>query len=352
MTLRGGRWLVGVRRAAEAPPVLHPPARSVGLVGAVGAHLSNALLLETALGLLDALRAAARHRLRVRRALGLRALLGLAQPAATALGGRELRRQLVAARVPMELVFGRVDRLGFLDDFARELLVIDVRVARRVRLDLRAVDRDDADLGEPAARAEREHLAEQARDRLLMALQEPRQGRVIRPLLRRQHPKRDVFLTGALDHARGPDPARIGVKQQRDHHRRVIRRPAAPIDPVGGIESVEVHLRDGVDDEPREVLLGQPRADVRRHQERLLAITRDKALSHARNRLKPPGQHPTYATASPAGSRSSQEDRLARLQRGAERWGVSAVSAWRRPSTLDVLDRPALDGAIWRPVAR
>ena len=294
---RRGRRLVGVRRAPETPAVLHPPARPVGLVGPVGAHLGPELLLEAALGLLEALRAAARHRLRVRRALGLQALLGLAQPAAAALRGRELRRQLVAARLPVELVLGRVDRLGLLDDLARELLVVEVLVARRVRLHLRAVDGDHADLGEPAARAQRQHLAEQAGDRVLVALEEPRQRRVIRALLGRQHPERDVLLAGALDHPRGPDPARVGVKQQRDHHRRVIGRPAAPIDAIGGVERLEVHLGHGVDDKPREVPRRQPLADIGRHQKRLLAITRDKALAHHRMVLNPPDDTPTYATA-------------------------------------------------------
>jgi hypothetical protein len=50
----------------------------------------------------------------------LQALLGLAQPAAAALGGSELGRQLVAVRLAVELVLGRVDRLGLLDDLARE----------------------------------------------------------------------------------------------------------------------------------------------------------------------------------------------------------------------------------------
>src|SRR3954451_24225486 len=102
------RRLVGIRWPAEAPPVLHPTARPVGLVGAVGARLAPELLFEAPLGLLDALRAAARHRLRVRRALVPQALLGLAQPAAPPLSGRELFRQLVAARLPVELVLGRV----------------------------------------------------------------------------------------------------------------------------------------------------------------------------------------------------------------------------------------------------
>jgi len=113
-----------------------------------------------------------------------------------------------------------------------------------------------------------------------VALDKPREGRMVRALLGGQHPKGDVFLAGALDHPRGPDPARVGVEQQRDHHRRVIRRPAAPVDAIGRIERLQIHLGDSVDHEPGEVPRRQPLADVGWHQERLLAITRDKALAH------------------------------------------------------------------------
>jgi hypothetical protein len=75
-----------------------------------------------------------------------------------------------------------------------------------------------------------------------MALDESRDRRMVRALLGGQHPKRDVLIAGALDHARGPDPARVGVQQQRDHHRRVIGRPAAPVDTVGRIERLQIHL--------------------------------------------------------------------------------------------------------------
>jgi hypothetical protein len=52
------------------------------------------------------------------------------------------------------------------------------------------------------------------------------------------------------------------------------------------------------------VPLRQPLADVGRHQERLLAITRDKALAHHEMVLNPPDDTPTYATAT--GERSSE----------------------------------------------
>ena len=224
--------------------------------------------------------------------------LGLAQPRPAAFAGAQLLGQLIAARVAVELVLGRVDGLGLFEDLARELLVIDVRVAARVARQLRPIDSDHADARQTLLGAQRQHLAEQAGDRVLMALDEPRDRRVIGPLLRRQDAESDVFLARPLDLPRGPRPARVRVEQQRHHHRRVIRRPAAPVLPIGGIERVQIHLLDSVDHEPREVLIRQPLPDVRRHQKRLLSITRDKALAHHGMVLNPPDGTPTYATAS------------------------------------------------------
>ena len=142
-----------------------------------------------------------------------------------------------------------------------------------------------------------------------MALEEAGDRRVIRPPLRRDHPKRDVLGACSLDHPRRRDPARVRVEQQRDHHRRVIGRPAAPIDAMRGVKRVEVHLLNRADHKPRQVILRQPLAHVGRHQKRLLAITRDKALSHARDRPKPARRHPTYATTS-GETRSASDTRL------------------------------------------
>ena len=203
--------------------------RAVVLVGAVGAHLGPQLLVQAPLGFLEALAAVARNRPRLLRALLFELALGFAQPRPTALAGAQLLGQFVAARVAVELVLGRVDGLGFFEDLARELLVIDVRVAARVARQLRPVDRDHADRRQALLRAQRQHLAEQAGDRVLVALDEPRDRRVIGPLLRRQHPERDVLLARPLDQPRRPHPARVRIEQQRHHHRRVIRRPAAPV---------------------------------------------------------------------------------------------------------------------------
>ena len=120
-----------------------------------------------------------------------------------------------------------------------------------------------------------------------MALDEPRDRCVIGPLLRRQDAERDILFARPLDLPRRARPTRERVKQQRDHHRRVIGRPAAAVSPVGGIEPVEVHLANSIKDEPREVTFRQPLPHIRRHQKRLITITRDEALSHHQMVLNP-----------------------------------------------------------------
>ena len=71
-----------------------------------------------------------------------------------------------------------------------------------------------------------------------------------------------------------------------------------PIGAIGRVERRQIHLLDGVNDKPCEVALRQPLANIRWHQEDLLAITRDEVLGHHQMVLKPAGQQPFYATAS------------------------------------------------------
>jgi hypothetical protein len=98
-----------------------------------------------------------------------------------------------------------------------------------------------------------------------VALAEPRDRRVIRALVRRHDPEGNILDAGALDHPRRPDPTRVGVKQQPDHHRRLIGRPAAAIAAIGRIEPLEVNLPDRRQHEPRQMILRQPLAHIRRH---------------------------------------------------------------------------------------
>ena len=65
-----------------------------------------------------------------------------------------------------------------------------------------------------------------------------------------------------------------------------------PVGAIGRVKRRQIHLLDGIDDEPREVTLRQPLADIRRHQKHLLAITRDEVLPHHRIVLNPPDSTP------------------------------------------------------------
>ena len=49
---------------------------------------------------------------------------------------------------------------------------------------------------------------------------------------------------------------------------------------ISGEEGRQIELLDGVEDEPREVVLRQPVAQARRQQQLLLAIARDEVLPH------------------------------------------------------------------------
>jgi hypothetical protein len=77
-------------------------------------------------------------------------------------------------------------------------------------------------------------------------------------------------------------PARVRVEQQRDHHRRVVRRPPVTVVPVDGVEHGQVHLGDRGQHEPRKMILGQPLPHARRQQQLLIAITRKEVLGHHR----------------------------------------------------------------------
>jgi hypothetical protein len=62
----------------------------------------------------------------------------------------------------------------------------------------------------------------------------------------------------------------------RGHQRRVVRRAAMTIRPIRGIERRQIHRRDRVDHEPRQMIRRQPFPHVRRQQKTLLTATFDE----------------------------------------------------------------------------
>ena len=93
-------------------------------------------------------------------------------------------------------------------------------------MDLGAVDGEHRDADQTGIRAQRQDLAEEAGQRVLMALTEPRDRRVVRDLVRGEDAKRDVFLAAALDRPRRPDSTRVPIEQQRHHLSSTGRRNA------------------------------------------------------------------------------------------------------------------------------
>jgi hypothetical protein len=160
------------------------------------------------------------------------------------------------------------------------------------------IDRQHGDVRETGPCAEPEDLPEQPCQRALVTLAEPGDRRVIGLAVRRDDPKRDVLRTAALDHPRRALPTRVGVDEQRDHHRRIMRRATMPVRAIVGVKRRQIHRLDRSDHKPREVILRQPLIQTRRQQKRLLAIAPQEVLRHDRIALNLSDDPPLYATAS------------------------------------------------------
>jgi hypothetical protein len=108
--------------------------------------------------------------------------------------------------------------------------------------------------------------------------------------VRRDHAVGDVLDTRTLDTSRGALPLRIRVEHDRDHHRRVIRCTTPAVLAIARVERRQIDVLDGVDHEPRQMVLRQPLAQRGRHQQQLLTITLDEVLSHAQKCLNRGGR--------------------------------------------------------------
>ena len=122
------------------------------------------------------------------------------------------------------------------DDLPGDLLKLVVRLRAGVPRDPGAIDRHHPGLDQPRPVTQLEHLAEQARQRLLMPTDEPGDRHMIRHQVAGDHPVGNVLPTVTLDRPRGPHTRRERVQDQRHHQRRLIRSTTMTIRPVGGIE--------------------------------------------------------------------------------------------------------------------
>jgi hypothetical protein len=89
-----------------------------------------------------------------------------------------------------------------------------------------------------------------------VALAKPRDRRVVRDAVGTDHARRDVLHAAALDPPRRALPDRVAVERQRDHHRRLVRRAALPVQAIHRIERRQIELLDGVDQKPRKCPAG------------------------------------------------------------------------------------------------
>jgi hypothetical protein len=98
----------------------------------------------------------------------------------------------------------------------------------------------------------------------------------------------DVFSACPLDPPRGPVPARVRVEQQRDHLSRVTGSAAGRAQPIRLPEPVQIHRIDRAQHRPHQMILRQPLAQRRRHQQHLPTLTTHEFSSHTGSPLNPP----------------------------------------------------------------
>ena len=118
------------------------------------------------------------------------------------------------------------------------------------------------------------------RERRQMALAKLCDAIVIRMLVTRQHPKRHVVISGLFNLARRQPPRAVSINQQLNHQRWVVRRSPAQVVFVTIHDFAQVQLIDDIADIQRQMIIAQPLAQIRRHQQALVQIVRTKCFSH------------------------------------------------------------------------
>ena len=191
----------------------------------------------------------------------------------------------------VELVLGRVDPRGLLEDLARDLLI-----AQFTSPDALAAIFVESSATHPRAPAPPADTAPTPARTAPPARSVPgpkaRDRRVIGRQIGRHHPKRHILDTATLDRPRRTHPHRIRIEQQRDHQRRVIGRPAPPIraitrDKTPPDPTPRPRRSQTTPDDRR-----QPLPQIRRQQQRLITIHRDEVLRHHQSVLNRPDRPP------------------------------------------------------------
>jgi hypothetical protein len=113
-----------------------------------------------------------------------------------------------------------------------------------------------------------------------VALAEAGDRGVVGSLVGGDYPERHIDVTCSLDLAGGAYPLAVGVEKEGDHRRRLVCGPTPAVGAVAGVESIEIHLGYGIEDEPSQVVLGQPVEERRGQQEELVTLDSEEVVGH------------------------------------------------------------------------
>jgi hypothetical protein len=197
--------------------------------------------------------------------LGLQPCLGLPQPGQpTRLAGQRFG-QLVPTLITKQSVLALVGVGGLaqdLGDLGVEPVKGAVGLVRTVAGQLGAIQGDRADLDHASGRAQLERGDQEAGQGLLVADAEARNGHMVRELVGGKDPEGDVLVAASLDLPGGAHADAVRVEQHAEQGFGVVGGMAVPVIAVGSVERGEVELVDHVQDEPGEVALGEPVAQV------------------------------------------------------------------------------------------
>src|SRR5712664_2976005 len=186
------------------------------------------------------------------------------------LGIRSLRRRQHASDLGFQF------RLTFL-----HALITHRFVFRRIRLDLRAIQRHMAEFDQPGRLAQLQNLQEQRTERLQMPLAEVADGSEVRRIQRHNHHKIVPLPARLRNPPRRIQPTRIAVQQKRHHHPRVKRRLPKPAH-IAARDLLEIKaLPHQFNDKPRDMAFRHKVLHIRRQKQRLIDIPAAKILAHS-----------------------------------------------------------------------
>jgi hypothetical protein len=103
---------------------------------------------------------------------------------------------------------------------------------------------------------------------------------MVRDLVGCQDAEGDVLLAAPFDLPGGPYARAVAVQQHAQQSLGVIGGMPVTVVAVGPVKGFEVELVDHVEDEPGEMILGEPVAQVRGQQEGLVALCAQEVVSH------------------------------------------------------------------------